>query len=182
MANEHSLEDLLGFLSHASDRGLMPAATAQALAVACRNVFGVLTEPEKADLRKVNLDEVIRRFTNKRAKEFNPSSLTAYGRRVHRAVDHFLAWRSDPAGFKVKTRSTNSGRKRERETPDESPSQPGLRRETTVDAAPLSADGSYATSVPVRPGQLVTITGIPDDLTNAEAERLSEFIKMLVVE
>ena len=51
MANAYSLEDLLEFLDHASDRGLIPTATARALAVAARNVMGVLTDEERRDLK-----------------------------------------------------------------------------------------------------------------------------------
>jgi hypothetical protein len=39
--------------------------------------------------------------------------------------------------------------------------------------------GGYQTAFPVRPGQIVTISNIPDDLTRAEAERLAQFIQML---
>ena len=46
MPQAYSVDDLLEFLDHAGDRGLMPAATAQALAVASRNVMGVLGEQE----------------------------------------------------------------------------------------------------------------------------------------
>ena len=46
MANSYSADDLLEFLDHAGDKGLMPAATAQALAVATRNVMGILAEDE----------------------------------------------------------------------------------------------------------------------------------------
>ena len=53
----------------------MPAATARALGVATRNVFAVLTDQEKADLGNQELDAVIKRFNNKRARDFNPSSL-----------------------------------------------------------------------------------------------------------
>ena len=41
MANGYSADDLLEFLDHAGDKGLMPAATAQALAVATRNVLAI---------------------------------------------------------------------------------------------------------------------------------------------
>lgn len=176
MANAYSSDDLLDFLDHASDRGLMPAATAQALAVATRNVLGVLGDHEKKDLTQQDLDAVIKRFTNKRAKDFNPSSLKEYGRRIHRAVDLFLQWREDPANFTVKTRSTTSARKKEKtkdstnefaaEGPDEVPSQPG----------------TYHSAIPVRAGIVVTLSNVPHDLTKAEAERLATFVRMLAIE
>ena len=63
MANEYAVDELEGFLSHAGERGLLPAATASALAVACRKVFSVLDGHERADVRALNLDDVIKRFS-----------------------------------------------------------------------------------------------------------------------
>lgn len=42
-------------------------------------------------------------------------------------------------------------------------------------------EDSFETTVPVRQGQLVTISNVPKDLTAAEAIRLAEFVKMLAV-
>lgn len=177
MANEYSVDDLLDFLSHAGDRGLMPAATARALAVAVRNVFGVLSDEERADIRKLDLNAVIKRFTNKRAKEFNPSSLKEYGKRAHRALNHFLLWRENPADFSVKTRVTAAGRKRDRAVRAEASSDDDEIAERT----PARGMGGYDSAFPVRPGRVVTISNVPEDLTPAEAERLSQFIRMLAI-
>lgn len=181
MANDYSVDDLLDFLSHASERGLMPAATAQALAVACRNVFAVLDAQERIDVRKVDIDAIIKRFTNKRAKEFTPSSLKEYGRRVRRAVELFLQWRDNPAEFTVQTRATSSTRTKDRSSTTESVHSAGgtgdgTQQSTTSDAR------VYQSAFPVRPGRVVTISNIPTDMSLTEAERLAEFIKMLAVE
>jgi hypothetical protein len=179
MANGYSMDDLLNFLAHASDKGLMPAATATALGVASRNVLGVLDASEREDLRKVDLDAVIKRFNNKRAKDFNPSSLKEYGRRVHRAVDLFLSWRGDPAGFTVKTRAGTNPRKKDR-TRFEPVSMAHENGDVQV-PGPHDA-GGYRSAFPIRPGTVVTISNIPSDLTPAEAERLATFVRMLSVE
>jgi hypothetical protein len=147
MANAYSSDDLLDFLDHAGDRGLMPAATAQALAVATRNVLGVLSDQERKDLSTQDIDGVIKRFTNKRAKDFNPSSLKEYGRRVHRAVELFLQWREDPANFAVKTRSTPTTRKK-----DKSKSQ----------AAGSSDSNDFSDDAPSRPGGDVSVALLRD--------------------
>lgn len=177
MTNAYKADDLLEFLDHAGDRGLMPAATSQALAVATRNVLGILTETEKKDLSQLDYEAVIKRFSNKRAKEFNASSLKEYGRRVRRAVELFLNWREDPANFTIKTRNTSVSRKKEKVA------------ETTEPAASVPQDapfpdtvaGTYRSSLPVRPGLVVTLVNVPYDLTSAEAERLANFVKMLAV-
>lgn len=178
MANAFSSDDLLEFLDHAGDRGLIPAATAQALAVATRNVLGVLDDQEKKAMSSHDVDGFITRFNNKRAKDFNPSSLKEYGRRVHRAVGLFLQWREDPANFSVKTRSMPATRKKEKaknqaEVPSESADLPDDTNSRT---------GFYSSSVPVRPGLVVTLANLPHDLTKAEAERLASFVRMLAIE
>jgi len=180
MANAYSLDDLLDFLDHASDRGLMPAATAQALAVASRNVLAVLSDQEKKDVSQQDLDAVIKRFNNKRAKDFSPSSLKEYGRRLHRAVGLFLKWRDDPANFTVKTRATTVARKKDRSSVAEDADSPTslIGSSSTLPTAP----GTYQSSIPVRPGAVVTLSNVPYDLTKAEAERLAEFVRLLAIE
>lgn len=178
MANAYSVDDLLEFLDHATDRGLMPVATARALAVASRTVLGILTDDERADLSRLDIDAVNKRFINKRAKDFNPTSLKEYARRVRRAIDLFLAWREDPANFTIKTRASNSSRKRERGAENGEPA----KKEAQVEAVPAQVAGTYQSSLPVRPGLVVTLANVPYDLTRAEAERLAAFVKMLAVE
>ena len=179
MANAYSLDDLIDFLDHAGDRGLMPAATAQAFAVAARNVLGVLSDQEKNNLSDQDLDSVIKRFNNKRAKDFSPTSLKEYGRRVHKAVELFLTWREDPANFTVKTRATATPRKKEKGK-NSAPLQPDAEPEQFDQQQ--TAPGTYRSAIPVRPGVVVTLANVPYDLTKAEAERLAGFVRMLAIE
>lgn len=180
MANGYSVDDLLAFLAHAGDKGLLPQATAGALGVATRNVLGVLEGPDREDIRGLKLDSVIKRFTNKRAQDFSPSSLKEYARRVNRAVELFLSWRGDPANFTVKTRATSAGRKKDRPSRPENVIDAGAR-DTASATSPHGADG-YESSFPVRPGTIVTVLNIPSDLTPGEADRLAKFVRMLAVE
>lgn len=179
MVNAYSVADLLDFLSHASQRGLMPAATAQALAVACRNVFGVLGDEEEIDLRTADLDAITKRFTIKRARDFNPTSLKEYVRRARRAVDLYLQWRENPADFSVRTRATSS--RKDRAKPD-APASLSRGLEQNDQTPPVTQPGTYQSSFPVRPGRIVTVSNVPEDLSSAEAERLAQFIRMLAVE
>jgi hypothetical protein len=176
MANAYSADDLQGFLDHAGDKGFMPAATAQALAVATRNVLAILSDAEKADLSQLDLDTAIKRFTNKRARDFNPTSLKEYGRRVRRAVELFLTWREDPANFTIKTRTTSALRKKDKGSVNSEP----VARDAT-EQAPDEVAGTYRSSIPIRPGLVVTLVNIPNDLTSAEAERIAGFVRMLAL-
>ncbi len=181
MANGYSTADLLDFLGHASDKGLMPTATATALGVASRNVLGVLDGNEDQDLRQVDLDGVIKRFTNKRAKDFNPSSLKEYARRVHKAVELFLSWKEDPANFTVKTRAPITARRKDSVSRTESASDVVSRPLPNPAAANQDPNG-YQSAFPIRTGVVVRISNLPGDLTPAEAERLAKFVRMLAVE
>jgi hypothetical protein len=177
MANGYSADDLQRFLEHAGDKGLMPAATAQALAVATRNVLAILSDTEKADLRPLDLDAAIKRFENKRARDFTPTSLKEYGRRVRRAVELFLNWREDPSNFTIKTRATSAPRKKDKGSVNNEP----VARDV-AEQVPEEVAGTYRSSVPVRPGLVVTLVNIPNDLTSAEAERIAGFVKMLALD
>jgi len=184
MTNSYSLEDLLDFLSHTGKKGMMPAATSRALAVATRNVFGVLDTEEQENIGSLRLDDVIQRFNNKRAKDFNSGSLKEYARRVQRAVELFEQWKENPANFSVKTRTPGVRRK-----PTKASSNDSLVQEAsaytgsaTQAQAPHSRQGTYQSSFPVGAGRVVTVSNIPEDLTKIEAEKLSQFVKMLAVE
>lgn len=183
MATEYSADDLLEFLTHASQRGLMPAATAQALAVASRRVLEMLSKDEREDLRRVDIDATVKRFGTRHAKDFNPSSLKEYGRRARRAVELFLRWRNDPAKFSVKTRATAPSRRKEKTTADAANAEINLSAEHNLAfASGAGLHPGYQSSFPIRPGTVITIVNIPPDLSKPEAERLAQFIKMLAVE
>ena len=170
------MNDLLDFLTHAGDKGLMPAASAQALAVAARNVFGVLEENEQKNVKELDLDVIIKRFNNKRARDFSPASLKEYGRRVRKAVDLYEQWKDNPADFSVKTRAPRRSRKG---------SQADIREHdvaTNVGQTPPNRTGAYQSSFPVGPGRVVTLSNIPQDLNSAEAEKLAQFVRMLAVD
>jgi hypothetical protein len=124
------------------------------------------------------VDSVVKRFTNKRAKDFNPSSLKEYGRRVHRARDLDLNWREDPAIFSVKARATTNARKKDR-SPELAAASDTV--EGDLEVAPRTL-GTYQTALPVRPGVVITTSNIPHDLSSTEAERLASFVKMLAVD
>lgn len=192
MSNDYGADALLNFLDHAADKGLMPAATAQALAVASRNLMPMMGDGERADVRTADLDAVIKRFTNKRAHDFSPASLKEYGNRLKRAVGLFVSWRDDPASFTVKTRATKGATKPKRTSASSAKASADADAGAAAATAtvPVSAPlppvapmqpGNYNTSFPVRPGCVVTLTNVPGDLTSAEAERLAGFVKMLGV-
>ena len=179
MPNDYSVEALLDFLTHAAERGLLPVATAQALAVASRSVLGMLSKDETADVRTVDLDSVTRRFTNKRARDFSPDTLKEYERRVRKAIALFTSWRDDPANFRATTRATAPGSKQRNRA---RASEAARRGEPTLDELSDTAASGYRTAFPLRAGHVVTLNNVPEDLTAAEADRLAQFVQMLAIQ
>lgn len=177
MTNDYSMEELLDFLDHTSNKGLMPAATAQALAVAARNVFGVLDQDEQNNIGALDLEAIIKRFNNKRARDFNPGSLKEYGRRVRRAIELYEKWKENPANFSIKTRTA---RKTRRESQDETPAR-SLSTPIADEQAAPNRTGTFQSSFLIGPGRVVTLSNIPIDLTSAEAERLAQLVRQLAV-
>lgn len=196
MADAYSFDELLGFLDHAAEKGLMPAATATALGVATRNVVEVLDGGERDDVRRLDADAIIRRFQNKRARDFSGDTLKEYGRRFRRAIDLFTAWRDDPANFRVKTRATAAQRPRrnggptanatsdrparsirDAEPPPAARTPPAGHAEGP--ARPEPAPDAYQTTFALGRDRLVTLVNVPVDLTSTEAERLATFVRAL---
>lgn len=184
MTNKYSLEDLLDFLSHTANKGMMPAATSRALAVATRNVFGILDEDEQSNIGALDLNAVIKRFNIKRAKDFNSGSLKEYGRRVQRAVELYEQWTENPAEFSVKTRATGTRRKSPKASQNDVNNEvtPTNVVEASVAQIPTSRHGTYQSSFPVGAGRVITVSNIPEDLTSLEAEKLAQFVRMLAIE
>ena len=185
---EYGSAAVLDFLAHAGNRGMLPPATVGALTVACRTVFEILEANEAADLRAVDLDKVVKRFENKRARDFNPSSLKEYGRRVRRAWSLFTDWKNDPANFAPKTRTTAAkkpdGKAARRAAEVPMPSALVAPAATAPVSPPnvvssTDVEGAYSTAFPIRRGHVVTISNLPVDLTREEAERLGSFVRLL---
>lgn len=176
MAIKYTLDDVLDFLNHAGDKSLMPAASAQALAVATRNVLGVLEDEEQKNLESIDVESIIKRFNNKRSRDFSPASLKEYGRRVRKALDLYQQWRNDPADLSVKTRAPKRTRK---ESQSESFEKESSRAHLPTVAAKA---GAYQSSFPVGSGRVITLINIPDDLTSSEADKLAQFVRLLAVD
>src|SRR6266480_5519400 len=81
----------------AAEKGVMNRNSAWGLRAACSQVLSVLDNWEQIDVASLNVDDLIKRFKNLRARDFNPSSLDAYDKRFRSAVTSFLAYVRDPS-------------------------------------------------------------------------------------
>ena len=170
----------------AAEKGQMNRNTAGALRTACVHVLGAVDNWEQIDVTSLDVDDVIRRFQNLRARDFNPMSLNTYARRFRNAVASFLEHAKDPAGWKPVSRAAKVGtnangrataRRGKRATEDRAESG-----QTGGDSTPAPAlIGLIEYPFPLR-DNLVARLMLPRDISAAEAKRLYGFMMALAVD
>ncbi len=93
-------KDLINHWNWAAEKGLMNKNSAYSFRSACTQVLSVLDDWESIEVSELDIDDLILRFKNLKAKKFKPQSLAAYDRRFRRAVQLFNDYVSDPSRWK----------------------------------------------------------------------------------
>jgi len=168
---EFSKDSLIDFLSYVGEKGLMNLATAQSRKASVNAFFSILQPEELQDIRKLDLDEVARRFQNLRGTEYRPESIKVYKGRVSNAINDFKRWKADPSNFKI----ANSSAK-----PSTSLKPKELAKQKTPEIQKTNEDiQTVVFPVPIRDGVVVRISGLPSDLSKAEAMKIANVIQAL---
>ncbi|MEO0343892.1 MAG: hypothetical protein AAF198_10685 [Pseudomonadota bacterium] len=177
MEQDYSLEALLDFIDYLSDKGLMKVKTASAVKASANKFFSALDPEELIDLRKIDIDQAATRFNNKFSSNYDPTSLRSYRNRSEKALNDFLSWKADPANFKPGIQ-TRTRRPKESQTQMLAPSLEArvLPKQTDIHSLP----DVQAVPIRIREGHTVTIEGLPFDLTDAEARKISNIVQAYV--
>ncbi len=174
MTEKRTRQDFIEFLDWLSDRGLMPKATVAARRAAVNRVLSVLTDEEAQDVTKLDLDKVMRQFTNLEGKGYTPGSLTTYLSRTRSALEDFVSYLDNPLSFRPSAQSRERRSTAKRET--------APRASTTdVPAAPPTSPATSANtlSIPIRPDATIIVMGLPYDLSDAEAGKIANVIRAM---
>lgn len=187
---DYSLQALGQFLDYLSSKHLLNKNTAQSRKAAANKVFSVLDEEEASDLSKLELDQVFRRFENKAGKDYKPDSLMVYRSRVGSALNDFFSYVENPAQFRPTVKGSGNGNgatkkagkpaRKAQEQPSEDGGSGQGQTQTGTGVHPSRTQG-LSVPVPLREGVTVQITGLPADLTEAEASRLAAIVKAYAV-
>jgi len=177
MTNERSRHNLLEFLDYLAQKGLMARATVAARKAAASRVLGILSDEEASDVTKLDLDEVMARFSNLEGRGFTPASLNTYLSRLKSAVDDFSAYIENPLGFRPSVH-TREKRKPERKADVSATVVPERQSggEAHIVKPPLS---SSILPIPIRPDVTVFVQGLPYDLTESEATKVANVIRAM---
>lgn len=176
--SEYSSGAVLDFLDYAASKGLFNKSTAGAKKIAVERVFEIADASESADVRTVDLPNLMSRFINVSGSGFKPESLASYQSRVKSAVEDFVSWKQNPMGFRPSKRG--SAKK-----PKASPTQ-GAQKPTPVaveSASPkMSSVSTHSLPIPIRADLTVQINGIPFDLTKSEATKIANVVLAMATE
>ena len=169
------------FVAHwrwAADKGLMNSNTANALRAACTQVLAVTENWETLDVRTIDIDDICRRFQNKRSKDFKPDSLDAYKRRFGQAVKLFLDYANDPSSWKVPAQERSS--RKAKKSAGAGNGEVVVTTPPRLTSAPV-ASGLVEYPFPLREGRLAYLK-LPADLKLAEVKRLTAYLSTLAVD
>ena len=174
MADDYSFDALMEFLDYLGSKGLMNRNTVISRKASCNKVFSVLDEEELHDLRTLDLNIVVQRFTNLQGKEYTPKSLRVYKSRVNSTLDDFLRYKENPAAFTI------SAKPRERRA-SKPVSENGSSRTTADESVQSSTAASphVATiNVPIAlsSGRIVQINGLPIDMSQSDAKKIANVV------
>jgi hypothetical protein len=177
MADQRSRQKLLEFLDYLAEKGLIAKGTASARKAAAGKVLGILSDDEARDVTKLDLDEVMGRFTNLEGKAYTPGSLSTYLSRIKSAVDDFNTYLQNPLGFKP---SVQNREKRKPDTKKDTQADTRVQRSVNDQAAKVSTPlSSSILPIPIRSDLTVFVQGLPFNLTEAEATKIANVIRAM---
>jgi hypothetical protein len=191
MVKDYSLDALNRFLDYALEKGLVKPETAKSRKTAVNKILEKITDEQKADVRTVNLDIEADHFANRQGAGYIPSSLQTYKSRAKTALADFEAYVDSPMNFRPsggvngkaqgKQGAALPARKvRQNKQPERTLATGSAQGEESLkDERPAIDSRALTFPVPIRPGLIVQLQGIPFDLTIAEADKIAMVVKAL---
>jgi hypothetical protein len=171
MTDKRTRRDFFDFLEWMAEKGLMAKNTVAARKATATKVLGILNDDEAQDVTSLNLDDIMRRFTNLKGRGYTPGSLTTYQSRLRSALDDFKLYLDKPLNFRPGVQP------RERR-------KPAVRKETASATSEsketVFAPVPNALSIPIRPNTTVVIHSLPYDLSETEAAKIANIVRAMV--
>jgi len=180
---------MIAFLNYAIKKNELVEATAVALRTGVKRVLETDDALPQAEVRSMDLDDVVRRFRNKYRGQFKDQSLNDYEKRFRQTAEMYVKWLDNDPSWRPAPRKASAPRRKAAEGASGAASGPAkpaqVRQNGSMTANPGASVPAGVTMVdypyPVRPGLLAQIS-LPEDLTAKEAERVAKFVASLAFE
>lgn len=170
-------KQLVDHWTWAAEKGVMNRNSAFGMRSACSQVLSVLDNWKEIDVTSIDIEDLLKRFRNLRARDFSPSSLDAYEKRFRGGIASFLDYVNNPSGWKPTARAPRKPRSKE----DGDDAKEARREDAQVPVARSEAPGLIEYPFPLR-DKLVARLMLPRDLTIAEARRLYGFMNAVAID
>lgn len=183
MAQTANFEELQNFLSYLSNKGLMKEQTVVSRKAAVNKVFDALDEEDRLNVLAVDLDDVMNRFVNKMGSNYSPGTLQNYKSRLRATLEDFASYQSDPMSFKPSIQQRASRKPKPSPgiiTPNSEAGTVSNSTSTNPQLIEVPPPSANILPIPVRSDLVIKIQGLPFDLTEAEAAKISAVIKAFV--
>lgn len=180
--NKYSAKALMDFLTWMSEKGLLNKSTSESRRSAAVKIIDVLDEAEKSDLRKIDGEELFKRFINLRGQNYTPSSHGSYKSRFLAALNDFIRYVDNPVGFRPATalRGTKTGKVRAAGEEGAPVQRARLRLKSRASHEGLPSPSNLSVPIPLRKDLVVRILDLPPDLTSEEAKKISTVVNAFV--
>lgn len=177
MSTPRSRSELLKFLDYVGAKGLLSPSTAESRKASVNKVLGILSDDEATDVSRIDLDEVTRRFANLHGQGYTADSLRTYKSRTKSSIDDFLRYVENPLAFKVGGPKRQPRAKPSRDTEADTSSANAQEPQASFSSnlATPSA-GTDILPIAIRPDLTVYVQGLPYDLAEREAKKISNVI------
>ena len=175
--NSKSVEGLIGFCDYLSSKGYAGKGQVDPWKTAIHKVFSAVEGEgyESFDLTGLDLDEYLDRFQKLAGAQYKAESITAYKRRIERAVaahDHYIET-GRPPSFRQRTAKEPTQRKESAGSVVDLP-----QTDRTSSGAKAPAAGLMEFPFPLKDGQLAKLH-LPMRLAAEDVDRLSAFLRTL---
>ncbi|MBV9158845.1 MAG: hypothetical protein JO097_21475 [Acidobacteriaceae bacterium] len=189
MNGKKSREAVLEFQDYQASKGLLARGTAMARKIALGKVLGILNEDEAQDVTKVDLDDLMLRFSNLQGKDYTPGSMMTYKSRVKAALEDFDSYLANPLGFRPSVNRRDKGVKADRSGVSKKVGssraavQPSAETLESTTSKPVGVGfaAENILPIPLRADLTVRIQGLPFDMTKAEAEKIANVVKAMAM-
>lgn len=177
---------LLEFLDWAGSRGEINPGTAKAFATTARQVLLIEGDYENRPLSELDLESVLSRFETLNRTQYSVSSMSTYQSRFRSACAMYLAWLDKRSDWKTLGPSAKrKSPRKDSESKRNLPKNESNHSQGEPDPGPPAPIGPVVPSermipyeFPLRENLRVRLI-LPEDLTLADANRISSFVRSL---
>lgn len=181
MNGKRSREAIIDFQDYQGAKGLLAKGTASARKAALGKVLGILPAEEAEDVTKIDLDDVMLRFSNLQGRDYTPGSMNTYKSRVKAALEDFEAYLSNPLGFRPSVNRRDRVVAKAEKPMAKKPSHVETH-DPVIKVATPAFDNTSILPIPLRADLIVRIQGLPFDMTAAEARKIANVVLAMATE